>query len=188
MREGELLGLTWSDVTWQWERGARGDGALTVQRALVEGEDGMPYLRPYPKSRSGIRTVPIPAEMVDELRAHRERQRRERDRASRWEDPHGLVFLSRWGTPLLRSNVRRAFLEDARAGGIASRVTPHGLRHTFASHLLLAGRPITEVAYLLGHSSAAITLGVYAHWVRTAGAGGAPALAASYGSLPPADR
>ena len=49
---------------------------------------------------------------------------------------------------------------------------PHLLRHTFASALLLAGRPVTEVAYLLGHATAATTLSVYAHWVRR-GTGGA---------------
>ena len=84
--------------------------------------------------------------------------------------------------------MRRAFVDDATAAGITGRITPHGLRHTFASHLLLAGRPITEVAYLLGHSSAAITLGIYAHWVRTGGAGVAPALAARYRGRSPSNR
>jgi integrase len=40
------------------------------------------------------------------------------------------------------------------------------LRHTFASWLLAAGRPITEVARLLGHGSPTVTLSTYAHWVR----------------------
>jgi integrase len=188
MREGELLGLTWADLTCDGDEAARSEGAVTVQRVLVEDEAGMPFVRPYPKSRSGIRTIPIPVEVLDLLRVHRRRQLLERARSSRWEDALGLVFLSRWGTPLLRSNVRRSFKRDAGEAGIQGRVTPHDLRHTFASHLLLAGRPITEVSYFLGHASAAVTLGIYAHWVRTSGSGAAHALAASYRSHSPHDR
>ncbi len=57
---------------------------------------------------------------------------------------------------------------------------PHLLRHTFASALLLAGRPVTEVAYLLGHATAATTLSVYAHWVRRGAGGAASALSHAY--------
>ena len=43
----------------------------------------------------------------------------------------------------------------------------HSLRHSFASILIAAGTPITEVQGLLGHSSAQTTLKVYSHWFRT---------------------
>ncbi|WP_422304037.1 tyrosine-type recombinase/integrase [Candidatus Binatus sp.] len=39
----------------------------------------------------------------------------------------------------------------------------HSLRHSFASVMIMAGSPVTEVQHLLGHSSAAITLKVYGH-------------------------
>jgi integrase len=45
-------------------------------------------------------------------------------------------------------------------------VTIHSLRHTFASGLIMQGRPVTEVAHLLGHASPTITLAVYSHWFR----------------------
>jgi len=45
-------------------------------------------------------------------------------------------------------------------------VSLHSLRHSFASALIMQGRPVTEVAALLGHSSPAITLTVYSHWFR----------------------
>ena len=46
------------------------------------------------------------------------------------------------------------------------RLTPHGLRHTFASLLLADGVPIPEVSYLLGHKDSYVTMKVYAHFVR----------------------
>jgi len=47
------------------------------------------------------------------------------------------------------------------------RVDMHSLRHSFASILIAAGTPITEVQGLLGHSSAQTTLKVYSHWFRS---------------------
>ncbi len=42
----------------------------------------------------------------------------------------------------------------------------HSLRHSFASSLIMAGEPPTRVANLLGHSSPAVTMRVYAHWFK----------------------
>jgi integrase len=45
-------------------------------------------------------------------------------------------------------------------------VNMHSLRHSFASALIMAGAPVTEVQALLGHSSPAVTLKVYSHWFK----------------------
>lgn len=42
----------------------------------------------------------------------------------------------------------------------------HGLRHTYASMLILLGRPITEVSRYLGHADIAVTMKVYAHFLK----------------------
>lgn len=180
MRESELLGLTWDDV----DAGAR---LVTVQRALVDGPDGLPVLRDHPKSRAGIRRIPVPGEVVAALEAHAHAQKLERVRAAAWPDTAGVVFLSARGTPLLRSNVGRVFRRDCAGAGVARRAREglHLLRHTFASHLLAEGRPITEVAYLLGHAHAGITLAIYAHFVPGSGGEAPAALARAYGRLRP---
>lgn len=160
MREGELLGLTWPDVDLE-------GATVTVQRALVVGEDGLtPRLRPSPKTAAGVRTIPVPPEVVAALRAHRVRQAGEQLHARVWANAELIVFVSARGTPLLASNVVRALKRDALAAGIAGRVSPHLLRHTAASSWLAAGRPIPEVSYLLGHGSPATTMGLYAHAIR----------------------
>ena len=42
----------------------------------------------------------------------------------------------------------------------------HGLRHTYASMLILLKRPITEISHYLGHADVSITMRVYAHFLK----------------------
>ena len=180
MRLGELLGLPWDAIVEDVGDGTR-EGEVTVRQVLAEGEDADLYLRGYTKSEAGFRTIRIPDFVAAELGRHRERQAAVRRAASRWEHD-GLVFVSRFGTFLLRSNVIRAFKRecaDARPS-IAGPVNPHLCRHTFASHLFAERRPITEISYVLGHSSRSVTLDIYGHFLSTEGQGTPSALARSY--------
>jgi integrase len=161
LREGELLGLLWRDV--DLER-----GRVTVQRVWAQGPEGAGHrLRAYPKNHSSVRTVDLPAACLQTLQEHRTAQRIEKVGAPLWMDQEGRVFLTKHGTPLHPGNTVRDLQHDAEKAGIRKRVTPHLLRHSYGSHLLDAGRPITEVSRLLGHASPATTLRIYAHVVRT---------------------
>lgn len=70
------------------------------------------------------------------------------------------------GLPLCPSAVQRAFRQACRAAGVTKHVTPHSLRHSFATHLLEAGTSLRVVQTLLGHRSLSTTA-VYAHLART---------------------
>lgn len=69
----------------------------------------------------------------------------------------GTLFLSRDGEPLSRSGLRGIVAKAGKRAGIKSHVSPHRLRHSFATHLLRNGAPLPAVQALLGHASLSST-------------------------------
>jgi integrase/recombinase XerD len=67
------------------------------------------------------------------------------------------LFLNRRGGRLSRQGVHRIIRQAVRLAGIDKRVTPHTLRHSFATHLLEGGADIRVVQELLGHASLSTT-------------------------------
>jgi len=118
-----------------------------------------------PKARSR-RTLELSEATLQVLRRHRLAQNEHRLLIGEsWQDD-GLMFPSSRGTPWGGKNFYRAFkvrvvarssIEDV------GTVTWHTLRHTAASHWLMAGVTTFEVARRLGHGSTNITERVYAH-------------------------
>jgi integrase/recombinase XerD len=77
----------------------------------------------------------------------------------------GLVFLNRHGRPLRREAVWTIVKEAARRAGITKKVSPHTLRHTFATHLVEGGADLAAVQELLGHADISTTQ-IYTHLDR----------------------
>jgi integrase/recombinase XerD len=77
----------------------------------------------------------------------------------------GAVFLNQRGTRLTRMSVWTLVRASAERGGIEKRVSPHTLRHSFATHLLEGGADLAVVQDLLGHADIATTQ-VYTHLDR----------------------
>jgi len=103
--------------------------------------------------------------IADRLKIHSPVQLRVNDRSDQLTSlcPKFRTRLHR-GLPTHRSNVLRYGLYRALRHAGLRRVDMHSLRHSFASALIMAGAPVTEVQYLLGHSSPQTTLKVYSHW------------------------
>lgn len=74
---------------------------------------------------------------------------------------HDVLFISAKGTPLDRSAVYRVVEKRAKQAGLA-KVSPHTLRHSFATHLLEGGADLRSVQELLGHDVLATTQ-IYTH-------------------------
>ncbi len=73
-----------------------------------------------------------------------------------------LVFLNKNGKKLTRQYVFTMVRESAKACGIERTISPHTLRHSFATHLLEGGADLRSVQMLLGHSDVATTE-IYTH-------------------------
>ena len=76
--------------------------------------------------------------------------------------PSPFVFLGPGGRPLTRQAVWKLVRRRALAAGLGRRVSPHTLRHTFATHLLSGGADLRIVQTLLGHADIGTTQ-VYTH-------------------------
>jgi integrase/recombinase XerD len=90
---------------------------------------------------------------------------RERPRLLRGR-PSPYVFVGPRGRPLTRQAVWKLVRRRARAAGVGKRVSPHTLRHTFATHLLGGGADLRIVQTLLGHADIGTTQ-VYTHVAPT---------------------
>jgi integrase len=155
LRQGELLGLSWTDVDLE-------AGQLTVRRSLARNADGN-FSLSAPKTQRSRRTIALPAVGVDALRRQRQRLEEMRGVAgSAWQDRDDLVFTDVVGRPLMGYNVTRDFSKSLEEAGLPH-VRFHDLRHTMATLAIGSGASLRTVSDALGHSSITVTADVYAH-------------------------
>lgn len=155
VRQGEALGLRWSDVDFN-----RGQVTIQVALTVVDGE----YRLKEVKTGERGRVLALPRVAMKALEERRRIQQEERRGAGfGWKgNKLDLVFTTSVGTPLDRWNVRRQFQMFLSRAGL-----PHkrfyDLRHTSASLLLAQGVPLKVISEILGHASIRTTADVYTH-------------------------
>jgi len=148
LRVSELVGLNLNQL----------DSDLGIARVMGKGRKE--------------RIVPVGVKAIEALKAYLEergvsRGLRPGGRASRramrlsepaagpeGDDP---IFINSFGGRLTTRSVGRLVKKYTRHSGIVRKVSPHSLRHTFATHLLDAGADIREIQEMLGHSSLSTT-------------------------------
>ena len=130
VRVSELVGLDWRDIDFQ----------LGIIRVTGKG--------------SKERIVPIGEVALEVLRDYASEQDKRWRRPSRGQ---AAVFLNRLGGRITTRSVGRIVEKHLRAAGIPLRIGPHGLRHTFATHLLNGGADLRAIQELLGHVSLSTT-------------------------------
>lgn len=99
------------------------------------------------------RLMPIHARAVDALRRYLEKGRPQFLR----EDGEKALFLNPRGQRLTRQGLWLIVKQYVEQAGLSSVITPHTLRHSFATHMLNRGANLRNVQHLLGHASLATT-------------------------------
>lgn len=140
LRIGEAAGLQMGDIDFLRR-------TIHVQRQIQNRVGGLDIFGPKHGSE---RVVPVPDELVQRLSRHIE--------------AIGAYGDERWmfGRPPSPTALRHYFVNACRTASITG-VTPHDMRHHYASGLIRGGLDAVAVSRALGHSSPAITLDVYAH-------------------------
>lgn len=130
LRAGELITLTLNSLN------------LDDEQLRIEGKGGR------------TRIVPIGERAGEAVTDYLERARPKLAVAD--ADP-GWLFVTRSGRQLASSDVRRRLQNSMRAAGVVAGISPHALRHSFATHLLNGGADLRSVQELLGHRSISAT-------------------------------
>ncbi len=130
VRVSELTGLNWGDIDFQ----------SGIMRVVGKG--------------SKERWVPVGELGLRALREYRDEQKKKWRRTANGGE---AVFLNAQGGRITTRSVARILEKHLRASGIAIRMGPHGLRHSFATHLLNSGADLRSIQELLGHASLSTT-------------------------------
>jgi integrase/recombinase XerD len=135
--------------------GLRASEAVGLELADLDLEEGLLCAR---GKGSKERMVPIGRQAVSAMRAYFRSARPELLGAGVQQ----RVFLNRRGTALTRQGLYKIVQGHARRAGLEERMSPHTLRHSFATHLLAGGCDLRSLQEMLGHADLATTQ-VYTH-------------------------
>ena len=125
LRCGEMIGLQWNDIDFEAE-------TITIARAIWRGHEG-------PPKGNRARTLPLAPRLAEALRGHRH-----------FKGPN--VLWSHHRRPPSDKTVSEWLKKIQQATGLKQE-GPHILRHTFCSHLAMAGVPVTTIQEFAGHRS-----------------------------------
>lgn len=133
--------------------GARITEAVSLAVDDLDLDEETPVVRLFGKGRKE-RLVPVGHPARDALSAYLVRARPQLAQRGRGTP---TLFLNTRGRPLSRQSAWEAVQRAASAAGLSAHVSPHTLRHSFATHLLEGGASIRDVQELLGHASVQTT-------------------------------
>lgn len=142
LRRGEALALTWKDVNLK-------ERTITVHQSLIfKGNES--EIKDFPKSDSGNRTIPIPDKLYKCLAEYKLSSK-------------NIYLFHTQNNGLPTKSYFRKMWERIVCDSGCDEVTPHLLRHTYATNLVKAGVDIKTAQKLLGHASVQLTLDIYTH-------------------------
>lgn len=162
-------GTRWSEATAlkPADIDVRG-GTVRIYKAWKR-VDGSGYSLGPTKTKMSTRTINVPADVLDQL-----------DLSGEWVFTNSGRGRSNTGGAVrihsFTPNVWHPAVQRAQQAGLTKRPRIHDLRHTCASWLIQAGRPLPAIQQHLGHESITTTVGTYGHLDRSSGKDNAAAL------------
>lgn len=169
MRIGEALGLQISDIDFKTREIHINRTAGTIDN---ESGQGKRFYVSSPKTKAGKRIIPMSDTAADLLAGQIEYRNRlvdgmrpvwlERGIETRYAD-EGYIYVTDCGNVLNYANLKRKLNQICEKADIHPRITPHGLRHTFATRWIEAGLDVRSLAEILGHTDIKMTLNIYTH-------------------------
>lgn len=159
-RRGELCGLSWPDINEEKQ-------LVNIMRASqYQSHHGV--VEVPTKNESSVRAVKVPAfvlELLGQYRAWWNAQRLKYGKA--WQGKAQRLFIQDDGSPINPDTINywlNKFLEQNRF----EHITPHTLRHTFATLQISAGVDIRTLQARTGHAQASTLVNIYSHAIKSA--------------------
>ena len=165
MRIGEILGLTWNCVDFKKEN-------IRVEKTLVylpgDGKTAR-YEFHRTKTVAGNRIIPMTKAVKDILILQKDKREHIATVFSPRKGFEDLVFTSKTNNPLNAANIKDAInyivarINRENPDYFFEHLTPHGLRHTFATNCIEKGMPPKTLQKIMGHTSLQMTMDLYCH-------------------------
>lgn len=165
LRVSEFCGLTKNDIDFEMK-------CINVNHQLLSGRktgsSSQKYSIQPPKTGSGNRVIPMIGDVeqsIKNLVSHS----KEADSCGYIDGYSGFIVLGRDGMPKTREQVKYGIgrilsrYNEANPNDKLPSISPHTLRHTFCTNMSNSGMKVKTLQYIMGHSSAIVTLDVYSH-------------------------
>ncbi|RXI58087.1 tyrosine-type recombinase/integrase [Clostridium tetani] len=162
LRQGELLGLMWSDIDTK-------NRILHVERTIKEvniidanGNREYKTIIQTPKTKKSTRAVPFPENLLPILEKHKNSQKLDKLKYGELYIKSDFVFTTETGKNIIARNMTKSYKRLLKKLKIPYKKF-HSLRHTYATKLFEREVPIKTVQELLGHSDISTTSNIYTH-------------------------
>lgn len=161
LRLGELIALKWTDIDFI-------NGTLSVNKALKivalidkDRKRTTTLLEQSPKTESSYRTVPVPSNIMKDLKTHLKDQDKFKKDNDTFID-NDYLFCEKNGQPIDPKKLPCNFKSVLSKMGIRD-MKYHSIRHSYTTRLFEANIPVKTVQKLLGHKDIATTMNIYTH-------------------------
>lgn len=157
LRPAEVCGLRWTDIDLD-----EGTVSVTSTRTLVMTDEGMQVVEKPPKTASGRRSLPLPAQVTAALRTFKAAQAAEQLAAGPAYAATGYMLVDELGAPQRTDWLRRQTYKAMATAGVR-KVRLYDARHACLTYLATNGVPAPIVSAWAGHSDLSMAQRVYVH-------------------------